>query len=162
MAITKPVPRFKARISNDKLIINDPAFFSKFLRLHDKKEVIITVEEVIEPLDDQLRALYFGVIIRGGCMGSNEFSTYHDEMEIHMFLQEKLRGKVVFVKKQSGEFTFYLPSKGKDDVLQYGKQDFLKYLDHVIIYLETEHNIQIKNYQDYKADRSRITKRIRL
>ena len=162
MAITRPVPRFRARINGDKLEMKDSRFFSKYLSLHDKKEVMITVEEIVEPLDDQLRALYFGVIIRGACMSSNEFSTCRDEMEIHEYLQEQLRGKVEFIKRKVQGYTLYLPVSGKEDVLQYGCSDFRKYLDDVTLFLETEHGIQIKNYEDYKVDRSRITKKIKL
>lgn len=162
MAITRPVPRFKARIRGNELVISDAKYFAKYLELHDKKEVMVTIEEVIEPLSDELRALYFGIIIRGGCMSSNEFSTYRDEMEIHQYLQEELRGKVIFSKKEVQGYTMYFPVKGKDDVLQYGRKDFQQYLNDVIMFLETEHSIQIKNYQDYMVDKSRITKRIKL
>ena len=151
MAIIDLKPKLRAKVGNVSLhFLDQDAFLRACAKLHGKTITVILQETPEMPVDRDLYAFYFGIIIRKECMSSEAFKTYYCEMDIHNILQYKLR---TFYRMENG-----VPAAVTDLVLQYSEGDFKLYIQDVIMYLAVEFEILVKDYETYHIDKNRLTR----
>ena len=155
MAIIDKKPKLRAKVGNIALHFLDKDAFFRVCQDYYGKTITVTIDDSPQPVESDLFAFYFGIIIRKECMNSEAFSTYYDEKELHNIFQRKLR---TGIRAKKGNHFRVEYQEFTDDVLQYDKKNFLQYLNDLKLYLESEFGIIIKNYEQYHMDKKRLTR----
>jgi hypothetical protein len=159
MAVLNTNPRFKAKVVNSVLKYDNQELFSSVLQKFNNKDVVVTIELTHTPIDKDLYAFYFGIIIRKECMSSEQFQGSFNEMDIHEMLQKEFRNYVRVAETIRDDGTIDREAVYcVDNTLLYDKSNFMAYLNDVILYLGSEFNIHVKDYDQYVIDKNRYTK----
>jgi hypothetical protein len=136
-------------VKNGAFIFDDQEMLEyKRKNLEGKRGYALLEEELESNTPDQY-GYYFGGIIRKECMNSNDFAGL-TEKEIHMALLSTLRSKQISYINKKGERIF---KTIEEDFRSFGKKKMTLYIEEVIAYLQTDHNIYVKPAEHYKYNK---------
>lgn len=139
------------RVENGKFIWENSKMF-QFIRnnLEGKRGYAIIEEEKDSASPKQL-GYYFGGIIRKECLNSDCFSGW-GEKEVHNYLLLKTRGTHRTIYFPDGHSELHeLPADF--EAIMNNKEDMIKYIEEVIAFLITEHQIYPKPASYYKYNK---------
>jgi hypothetical protein len=142
-------------ISEGKFVWEDPQIFEVKRKILEGKHGYAIIEEEPENGSSNQLAYYFGGIIRQECMHSNCFAGL-SEKDIHNYLLMSVRGSMRQIHRPDGSVSL-MEMPGDFERIMESKKEMSKYIEEVIAFLNTEHQIWPKPSEHYKkTNRFRI------
>jgi hypothetical protein len=135
-------------VENGKMIFEDKEMFKAKMMMLEGKRSYAIMEEVKQEVTPNQYAYYFAGIIRRECLNSEDFGGWTED-EVHSYLLGTLRGIEKTIRKKDGLYK----SRILPDFKKFGKRKMTAYVDEVIAYLQTEHNIHPKPAEHYKYNK---------
>jgi len=136
-------------VEDGKMIFEDKEMFKAKMMMLEGKRSYAIMEEVKQDTTPNQYAYYFGGIIRKECMNSNEFAGM-TERQIHNYLISSVEGETHTVISYKGNPMMYMDVPR---IEKFGKKKMVQYIEEIIAFLQTEHNIHPKPAEHYKYNK---------
>lgn len=144
-------------VINGKYEWEDKDMFELKKRLLDGKRGYAIIEEQTDNASPKQLAYYFGGIIRKECMQSECFAGW-SEKEIHNYLLISVAGTVREIRMNDGSSRI-AEMPGDFDSIRDNVKKMSEYIEKVIAFLQTEHEIYPKPSEHYKNTNKFVIKK---
>lgn len=132
-----------------KLTLDDKdAYTANKIMFREKRGYLVFYEDDSDMATENQLGFLFGGIIRGSCMQSNEFIHFNNEEEILDYFIWKLRSYMKAYK--TGKESIVV--RTTENWRTYGKLELSRLISDIIIFLEQEHGIFVKDSKLYKYE----------
>lgn len=133
---------YKGTIKNRIFLPDRPNLYNSILDQYEGKRVSYHITEIIPDKTPGQLGYYYAGIIRTSCMNSSAFAGW-EEKRIDTFLRLHVGGTY-------NKLGFLVPF----DISESNEQEMSNYIQQVIIYLSSEHHIEILSPDEYKYGKS--------